>query len=160
MPHSIYECDGARTCAIEIRSFSKNAGFTGVRLSATVIPKDVKSGDVMLHSLWARRHGTKFNGTSYIIQKAGEAVYSDAGKEQLSAQVAYYMNNAKVIKEGLKDAGYNVSGGVNAPYIFLILSIAATVFSYVPNAVRRKYPSPCAPKPEPGVPTMCAFSRR
>lgn len=73
-----------------------------MRLSATVIPKDVKSGDVMLHSLWARRHGTKFNGTSYIIQKAGEAVYSDAGKEQLSAQVAYYMNNAKVIKEGLK----------------------------------------------------------
>ena len=73
----------------------------------------------MLHSLWARRHGTKFNGTSYIIQKAGEAVYSDAGKEQLSAQVAYYMNNAKVIKEGLKDAGYNVSGGVNAPYIWL-----------------------------------------
>ena len=72
-----------------------------MRLSATVIPKDVKSGDVMLHSLWARRHGTKFNGTSYIIQKAGEAVYSDAGKEQLSAQVAYYMNNAKVIKEGL-----------------------------------------------------------
>ena len=90
-----------------------------MRLSATVIPKDVKSGDVMLHSLWARRHGTKFNGTSYIIQKAGEAVYSDAGKEQLSAQVAYYMNNAKVIKEGLKDAGYNVSGGVNAPYIWL-----------------------------------------
>ena len=117
--HSIYECEGAKTCAIEIRSFSKNAGFTGVRLSATVIPKDVKSGDVMLHSLWARRHGTKFNGTSYIIQKAGEAVYSDAGKEQLSAQVAYYMNNAKVIKEGLKDAGYNVSGGVNAPYIWL-----------------------------------------
>ena len=75
--------------------------------------------DAMLHSLWARRHGTKFNGTSYIIQKAGEAVYSDAGKEQLSAQVAYYMNNAKVIKEGLKDAGYNVSGGVNAPYIWL-----------------------------------------
>ena len=119
VPHSIYECEGARTCAIEIRSFSKNAGFTGVRLSATVIPKDIKSGDVMLHSLWARRHGTKFNGTSYIIQKAGEAVYSDAGKEQLSAQVAYYMNNAKVIKEGLRDAGYNVSGGVNAPYIWL-----------------------------------------
>ena len=119
VPHSIFECEGARTCAIELRSFSKNAGFTGVRLSATVIPKDIKSGDVMLHSLWARRHGTKFNGTSYIIQKAGEAVYSDAGKEQLSAQVAYYMNNAKVIKEGLKDAGYNVSGGVNAPYIWL-----------------------------------------
>ena len=119
VPHSIYECEGARTCAIELRSFSKNAGFTGVRLGFTVIPKELVRDGVSLHSLWARRHGTKFNGTSYIIQKAGEAVYSDAGKEQLSAQVAYYMNNAKVIKEGLKDAGYNVSGGVNAPYIWL-----------------------------------------
>lgn len=119
VPHSIYECDGARTCAIEIRSFSKNAGFTGVRLSATVIPKDVKSGDVMLHSLWARRHGTKFNGAPYIVQRAGEAVYSEAGKAQLKEQVAYYMKNAKTIKEGLKDAGYTVFGGVNAPYIWL-----------------------------------------
>ena len=119
VPHSIYECEGARTCAIELRSFSKNAGFTGVRLGFTVIPKELVRDGVSLHSLWARRHGTKFNGTSYIIQKAGEAVYSDAGKEQLSAQVAYYMNNAKVIKEGLKDAGYTVFGGVNAPYIWL-----------------------------------------
>ena len=119
VPHTIYECEGARTCAIELRSFSKNAGFTGVRLGATVIPKDLKSGDVMLHSLWARRHGTKYNGAPYIVQRAGEAVYSDAGKAQLKAQVAYYMNNAKTIKQGLKDAGYNVSGGVNAPYIWL-----------------------------------------
>lgn len=119
VPHTIYECEGARTCAIELRSFSKNAGFTGVRLGATVIPKDIKQGDVMLHSLWARRHGTKYNGAPYIVQKAGEAVYSDAGKVQLKEQVAYYMNNAKVIYEGLKSAGYNVSGGVNAPYIWL-----------------------------------------
>ena len=105
--------------AIELRSFSKNAGFTGVRLGATVIPKDLKSGDVMLHSLWARRHGTKYNGAPYIVQRAGEAVYSEAGKAQLKDQVAYYMNNAKTIKQGLKDAGYNVSGGVNAPYIWL-----------------------------------------
>ena len=119
VPHSIYECEGARTCAIELRSFSKNAGFTGVRLGATVIPKDIKQGDVMLHSLWARRHGTKYNGAPYIVQKAGEAVYSEAGKVQLKEQVAYYMNNAKVIYEGLKSAGYNVSGGVNAPYIWL-----------------------------------------
>ena len=118
-PHSIYECEGARTCAIELRSFSKNAGFTGVRLGYTVIPKDLKAGDVTLHSLWARRHGTKFNGAPYIIQKAGEAVYSEAGKAQLKEQVAYYMNNAKVIYEGLKGAGYQVSGGVNAPYIWL-----------------------------------------
>ncbi|MDY5987205.1 LL-diaminopimelate aminotransferase [Sporofaciens sp. SGI.106] len=119
VPHTIYECEGARTCAIELRSFSKNAGFTGVRLGATVIPKDIKQGDVTLHSLWARRHGTKYNGAPYIVQKAGEAVYSEAGKAQLKEQVAYYMNNAKVIYEGLKSAGYNVSGGVNAPYIWL-----------------------------------------
>lgn len=119
VPHTIYECEGARTCAIELRSFSKNAGFTGVRLGATVIPKDIKSKDVTLHSLWARRDGTKYNGAPYIVQKAGEAVYSEAGKVQLKEQVAYYMNNAKVIYQGLKDAGYNVSGGVNAPYIWL-----------------------------------------
>jgi LL-diaminopimelate aminotransferase len=119
VPHTIYECEGARTCAVELRSFSKNAGFTGVRLGYTVIPKDLKSGDVSLHSLWARRHGTKYNGAPYIIQRAGEAVYSEEGKTQLKAQVAYYMNNAKVIYEGLRAAGYTVSGGINAPYIWL-----------------------------------------
>ena len=119
VPHSIYECEGARTCAIELKSFSKNAGFTGTRLGYTVIPKDLKCGDVMLHSLWARRHGTKFNGAPYIIQKAGEAVYSEAGKAQLKEQISYYMNNAKVIKTGLQEAGYTVVGGVNAPYIWL-----------------------------------------
>lgn len=117
--HSIYECEGARTCAIELRSFSKNAGFTGVRLGFTVIPKDLVVDKTALHALWARRHGTKYNGAPYIVQKAGEAVYSDAGKEQLKAQVAYYMDNAKIIYEGLKGAGYTVSGGVNAPYIWL-----------------------------------------
>lgn len=119
VPHTIYECEGARTCAIELRSFSKNAGFTGVRLGATIIPKDIKSGDVTLHSLWARRHGTKYNGAPYIVQKAGEAVYGEAGKAQLKEQIAYYMRNAEVISQGLKDAGYQVSGGVNAPYIWL-----------------------------------------
>lgn len=119
IPHSIYECEGARTCAIEIRSFSKNAGFTGLRLGYTVVPKDLKCGDVSLNTLWARRHGTKYNGAPYIVQRAGEAVYSEAGKQQLSEQVAYYMNNAKVIYEGLSSAGYTVSGGVNAPYIWL-----------------------------------------
>ncbi len=119
VPHTIYECEGARTCAIELRSFSKNAGFTGVRLGAAVIPKDLKCGDVTLHSLWARRHGTKYNGAPYIVQKAGEAVYSEAGKAQLKEQIAYYMKNARVIYEGLKSAGYQVSGGVNAPYIWL-----------------------------------------
>lgn len=119
VPHSIYECQGARTCAIELRSFSKNAGFTGVRLGFTVVPKDLKCGDVALHSLWARRHGTKYNGAPYIVQRAGEAVYSREGKEQLKAQVAYYRNNARYIYNGLKEAGYTVSGGVNAPYIWL-----------------------------------------
>ncbi len=118
-PHSIYECEGARSCAIEFHSFSKNAGFTGVRLGYTVAPKDLKVEGVALHGLWARRHGTKFNGAPYIVQKAGAAVYTEEGQTQLKAQVGYYMNNAKVIYEGLKDAGYTVSGGVNAPYIWL-----------------------------------------
>ena len=117
--HSIYECEGAKTCAIELKSFSKNAGFTGVRLGYTVVPKELKCGNVSLHDMWARRHGTKFNGAPYIVQRAGEAVYSAAGKAQLKDQVGYYMKNAKTIKEGLKDAGYEVYGGVNAPYIWL-----------------------------------------
>ena len=119
VPHSIYQCEGARTCAIEIRSFSKNAGFTGVRLGFTVVPKDLKCGEVSLHAMWARRHGTKFNGAPYIVQRAGEAVYSEQGKAELREQVAYYMNNASVIKSGLEKAGYTVFGGVNAPYIWL-----------------------------------------
>ena len=119
VPHTIFECEGARTCAIELRSFSKNAGFTGTRLGFTVIPKDLKCGDVSLHSLWARRHGTKYNGAPYIIQKAGLACYTEEGKAQLKEQVAYYMNNARVIKEGLSNAGFTVFGGVNAPYIWL-----------------------------------------
>ena len=117
--HSIYECEGARTCAIELRSFSKNAGFTGTRLGFTVVPKDLKCEGVSLNSLWARRQGTKFNGAPYIIQRAGEAVYSEEGKRETREQVAYYMNNARVIREELKSAGYTVFGGVNAPYIWL-----------------------------------------
>ncbi len=99
--HSIYECEGARTCAVEIRSFSKNAGFTGVRLGFTVVPKTLLCGEVSLHGMWARRHGTKYNGAPYIVQ------------------LARYMRNASVIKEGLSAAGYEVYGGVNAPYIWL-----------------------------------------
>ena len=119
VPHSIYECEGAKTCAIELRSFSKNAGFTGVRLGFTVVPKELKVDGVALHSLWARRHGTKYNGAPYIVQRAGEAVYSEAGKAQLKEQVAYYMKNASYILNGLREAGFTVSGGVNAPYIWL-----------------------------------------
>lgn len=119
VPHSIYECQGARSCAIELRSFSKNAGFTGLRLGFTVVPKDLKCGGVSLHALWARRHGTKYNGAPYIVQRAGEAVYSQAGKEQLQEQIAYYRKNADYIYSGLKSAGYTVSGGVNSPYVWL-----------------------------------------
>lgn len=119
VPHSIYECKGARTCAIEFRSFSKNAGFTGTRLGFTVVPKDLKQGDASLNAMWARRHGTKYNGAPYIVQRAGEAVYTGEGKAQLKEQVGYYMRNASVIKNGLAEAGYEVYGGVNAPYIWL-----------------------------------------
>lgn len=119
IPHSIYEIDGAKNCAIEFRSFSKNAGFTGTRCAFTVIPKDLKLNGVDLNSLWFRRQGTKFNGVSYIIQKAAEAVYSEEGQQETKALVDYYMNNAQIIRKGLKEAGFEVYGGINAPYIWL-----------------------------------------
>ena len=119
IPVSIYQCEGAKTCAIELCSFSKTAGFTGLRLAYTVIPKELKCGDVQLHALWARRHGTKYNGAPYIIQRAGEAVYSEAGKAQIAEQIAYYHKNASYIFNGLKEAGYTVAGGVNSPYVWL-----------------------------------------
>ena len=119
VPHSIFECDGARTCAIEFKSFSKNAGFTGLRLGYVVIPKELKCKDVAVHSLWARRHGTKYNGAPYIVQKAGEAVLSPEGKKQTMEQVAYYMRNARTIYEGVRKAGYQAVGGVNSPYVWM-----------------------------------------
>lgn len=128
--HSIYEIEGAKTCAIEFRSFSKNAGFTGVRLGFTVIPKELMSAGVTVHSLWARRHGTKFNGAPYITQKAAMAVYSEEGKAQLHEQVAYYMRNAKMIYQGLKEAGYQVYGGVNAPYVWLKVPAGLTSWDF------------------------------
>ncbi len=119
IPHSIYECEGARSCAIEMHSFSKNAGFTGLRLGYMVIPKDVICKGVSLHFLWNRRHGTKYNGAPYIVQRAGEAIYCEEGKAQIQAQIAYYMENAKMIREGLADAGFTVYGGVHSPYIWM-----------------------------------------
>ena len=130
VPHSIYECEGARACAIEFRSFSKTAGFTGLRLGFTVIPKDLKVEGTQLWSLWARRHGTKYNGAPYIVQKAGEAVYSPEGRAQIREQIGYYMGNARIIYEGLKDAGFEVSGGVNAPYIWLKTSDNMTSWEF------------------------------
>lgn len=128
--HTIYECDGAKTCAIELKSFSKNAGFTGVRLGYTVVPKELVRGGASLHDMWARRHGTKFNGAPYIIQRAGEAVYSTEGKAQLREQIVYYMRNAATIKSGLQEAGFEVYGGVNAPYIWLKTPEAMTSWEF------------------------------
>ena len=119
VPHSIYECAGARTCAIEIRSFSKNAGFTGVRLGYTVVPTDLKAGGVALNPLWARRHGTKFNGAPYIQQRAGEAIYTEQGKKEIKELVGFYKRNASYIYDGLQAAGYEVYGGVNSPYVWM-----------------------------------------
>ena len=102
-----------------MRSFSKNAGFTGLRLGYTVVPKELFSNGVSLNDLWLRRHGTKYNGAPYIVQRAGEAVYSEAGKAQIKEQIAYYMENARQIREGLIAAGYQAFGGVNSPYVWL-----------------------------------------
>lgn len=119
IPHSIYECEGAKTCAIELRSFSKKAGFTGVRLGFSVIPKELTCGDVSLHGLWMRRQGSKYNGTPYIVQRAGEAVYSPEGKIQITEQIERYMKNASAILNGLRAAGYTAYGGINSPYIWM-----------------------------------------
>ena len=123
VPHSIYEIEGAKRCAIEFRSFSKTAGFTGTRCGFTVIPKDVTAvgmnGEkVQLNRLWNRRQCTKFNGTAYVIQRAAEAVYSEDGKMQVKDTIDYYMTNAKIIRNGLEAAGYTVFGGKNSPYVW------------------------------------------
>lgn len=124
IPHSIYEIKGAKKVAIEFRSFSKTAGFTGVRCGYTVVPKVLKaytlSGDpVSLNKLWLRRQSTKFNGTSYITQRGAEAVYSPEGKAQIRATIDYYMKNASIMKEGLEQCGLKVYGGTNAPYLWV-----------------------------------------
>ena len=119
VPHSVYECKGAKECAIELRSFSKNAGFTGLRLGYAVVPKELVRGGVSLNSLWARRHATKYNGAPYIVQRAGEAVYSEEGKRQVRVLVDYYMGNASYILSGLTKAGFKAFGGVNSPYVWM-----------------------------------------
>jgi LL-diaminopimelate aminotransferase len=124
IPHSIYEIEGAKDCAIEFRSFSKNAGFTGTRCALTVVPKALTAkaadgSDVELWKLWNRRQSTKFNGVSYIVQRGAEAVYSEAGKSQIKALVSFYLENAKIIREQLTKAGLEVYGGVNAPYVWV-----------------------------------------
>jgi LL-diaminopimelate aminotransferase len=124
LPHSIYEIEGARDCAIEFRSFSKNAGFTGTRCALTVVPKTLTAkaadgSDVELWKLWNRRQSTKFNGVSYIVQRGAEAVYSEVGQAQIKALVSFYLENAKIIGDRLREAGLAVYGGINAPYVWV-----------------------------------------
>lgn len=124
VPHSIYEIEGAKECAIEFRSFSKTAGFTGTRCAFTVVPKELKGqkadgSEIDIHSLWARRISTKFNGVSYIVQRGAAAAYSEEGKAQIAELVAFYMENARLLREGLDSLGFEVFGGVNAPYVWL-----------------------------------------
>lgn len=118
IPRSIFEIEGAKTCAIEFRSFSKTAGFTGTRCAYTVVPKELQRGGASLNAMWNRRQCTKFNGVPYVTQRGAEAVYSTEGKAQVKENLAYYQKNAKVIFNGLKSAGLTVSGGVNSPYIW------------------------------------------
>ena len=124
LPRSIYEIPGAKDCALELRSFSKRAGFTGVRCAFMVVPKSVTGVDpsgkrVSLNALWARRHTTKFNGASYVVQRGAAAAYSPAGLEQTGKQIAFYMENARLLREGLAAAGFTIFGGVHAPYIWI-----------------------------------------
>lgn len=124
VPHSIYEIEGAKECAIEFRSFSKTAGFTGTRCAYTVVPKalvrrDETGAEISLNAMWNRRHTTKFNGVPYITQRGAEAIYTPEGREQILREVGYYMENARIIRESLTGAGYTALGGVNAPYIWL-----------------------------------------
>ena len=126
VPHSIYEIEGAKEVAIEFRSYSKTAGFTGMRCAFIVVPKELKgytkSGEeVSINKLWNRRHCTKFNGVSYIVQRAAEAVYTEEGRKQIKENIDYYKENARIIKQGLEEAGYTVYGGVNSPYVWLQL---------------------------------------
>ncbi|MFR8233281.1 MAG: LL-diaminopimelate aminotransferase [Clostridia bacterium] len=124
IPHSIYEIEGAKDVAIEFKSFSKNAGFTGVRCAYVVIPKELKGfskdgKECGINKLWNRRTCTKFNGVSYIVQRGAEATFSERGKEEIKENINYYMENAKIIKQGLEEAGFKVYGGVNSPYVWL-----------------------------------------
>ena len=141
VPRSIYEIDGARSAAIEFRSFSKTAGFTGTRCGYTVIPTTLtaraKDGSRHpLNALWSRRHSTKFNGTAYIVQRGAAAIYTDEGQKQVAANIAYYMENARIIREGLSALGLSVFGGVNAPYIWLKTPNKMTSWSFFNKLLR------------------------
>jgi LL-diaminopimelate aminotransferase len=144
IPHSIYEIEGARDCAIEFRSFSKNAGFTGTRCALTVVPKTLKgqASDgtaVELHKLWNRRQSTKFNGVSYVVQRGAEAVYSDAGQAQIQSLIGFYLENARIIREQLTAAGIQVYGGVNAPYVWVKTPAGLTSWDFFDKLLQSCY---------------------
>ena len=134
IPHSIYEIEGAKEVAVEVRSYSKTAGFTGTRCAYMVVPKALKGQtggkEISLNAMWRRRHTTKFNGVPYIIQRGAEAIYTEEGKKQIKETIAYYMENAKIIRAALKDLGYTVYGGQNAPYIWLEVPKGQTSFGF------------------------------
>lgn len=143
IPHSIYEIEGAKEVAIEFRSFSKTAGFTGVRCAYTVVPKKLKvitndNKEVTLNKLWNRRMSTKFNGVSYITQKAAESIYSEQGQKEIEENIAYYMENAKIIREGLNKAGFVTYGGINAPYIWLKVPEGLTSWEFFDKLLNEK----------------------
>lgn len=137
IPHSIYEVEGARTCAIEFRSFSKAAGFTGTRCAYTVVPKDLVREGISLNALWDRRQRTKFNGVSYVVQRAAEAVLSPEGQEQVGAAIGRYLDNAKRLREGLLAAGLAAYGGVDAPYIWCRAPEGAGSWEFFERLLRR-----------------------
>jgi len=144
IPHSIYEIPGARTCAIEFRSFSKKAGFTGTRCGFTVVPKDLmgkdaSGGEVPIHGLWNRRQSTKFNGASYIIQRGAAAVYSQPGQEQTQALVSFYMENAKIMRQALAEQGMTCYGGVHAPYIWIKTPGGLTSWDFFDKLMREAH---------------------
>jgi LL-diaminopimelate aminotransferase len=119
LPHSIYECEGAKSCAIEFRSFSKDAGFTGVRSGYTIIPNELKIDGIQLNTLWLRRQSTKYNGASFITQRGASARFSPEGKKEVNEIISYYRTNAKIIYNNLKEADLEVFGAINSPYIWL-----------------------------------------
>ena len=142
IPHSIYEIKGAKKVAIEFRSFSKTAGFTGIRCAYTVVPKELKVNckgkEILLNTLWNRRMSTKFNGVSYITQRAAESIYTTEGQTQIQENINYYMDNARIIREGLAKAGYEIYGGINAPYIWLKVPEGITSWEFFDKMLEEK----------------------
>ena len=127
VPHSIYEITGAKECAVEFHSYSKTAGFTGIRCGYTVVPKTLH---IELNAMWNRRQSTKFNGTSYLSQRAAEAIYTPEGKKQIRATIAYYMENARLMRDALMGMGFTVYGGVDAPYLWVKVSTGTTSWGF------------------------------